>query len=121
MVATAPNEECAHCLANGTPGMEYFVGGFGMDANDNILLSGYSRSDEMSFGDIGTLQNPMHPSEGGDGQNTVYTIRISHSNELPSCLDECVEGVTPTPTSGCLIANSVCYADGEPSPYSISR
>jgi hypothetical protein len=99
-------------LDGGGDGMEYFWG-FGMDVNDNILVSGYSRSSSVSFGES-SKSNSMHSNLGGDGKNTIYTIQLSGSTALPSCLGSCTSPAVPT--TGCFIDNT-CVTEGANSPY----
>ena len=96
-------------IDGGGDSMEYFHG-FGMDGNDNVLISGYSRSSSFHFGD-----HEM-PNTATDGLNKMFTIGISATSQSPSCVSSCSDGVPTVSTGHCLI-DQYCYADGEHSTY----
>jgi hypothetical protein len=101
-------------MDGGGTGMDYFWG-MSMDANDNILISGYTRSPVLTFGDTLTKTNP-----NTDGENHAYTIRLSGADTaLPSCVSSCVAN-TAVVSTGCFI-NHHCIAEGATSPYSGQR
>ena len=82
---------------------------------DSATVRGrYSRSEMMYWGDK-SMANPAHTSAGGDGQNTIYTVRLRSSSEQPSCLPSTCT-VPHVPTTGCFIDNH-CVAEGEFSTY----
>ena len=103
-------------IDGGGDGMDYFHG-FGMDGTGNILVGGYSRSKDFAFGAT-TKPNMKHETVTGASstKNTFYTVQLSSSESLPSCLSSCTEGAPHNPTTGCFIDN-VCVAEGATSPY----
>ena len=100
-------------INGGGDGMEYFWG-MGMDASGGIYISGYSRSMMFTFGEQ-SMANAMAAANGGDGQNTMYTIKLSSTTTMPSCLSSCALPLAPK-AGTCFIDNH-CYADQTFSSY----
>jgi len=100
-------------INGGGDGMEYFWG-MGMDAAGGIYISGYSRSTTFVFGEQ-SMANAMSSLNGGDGQNTIYTIKLSSTTTMPSCLSSC--SLPLSPAAGTCFIDHHCIADGTQSTY----
>merc|ERR1719271_863346 len=100
-------------MNGGGDGMEYFWG-MGMDATGGIYISGYSRSHLFRFGEQ-SMSNAMSAANGGDGQNTIYTIKLSSTTTMPSCLSSC--SLPLSPASGTCFIDHHCYTHGAYSSY----
>ena len=102
-------------IDGGGDGMEYFHG-FGMTGNDQILISGYSRSNSFHFGDH-SLTNAQSAANGGDGLNKMFTVGISATSQTPPpCISSCSNGI-PVVGSGKCFIDQHCYSDDDFSTY----
>jgi len=93
----------------GGDSMEY-MWGMCLDSADNIYVSGYSRSNVLTFGDISFTS----PANESPRKNRDYAIKLSGTATQPDCLSSC--DMRFPPTTGCFIDN-YCIPEGQYSPY----
>ena len=116
MKFNASNGAGIWAIDGGGDGMEWFEKP-GIDGHGNFILSGFSQSGFQRFGEHST-RNPQAMSNGGDGQGQLYTIQLSATDELPSCVTSCDSNSnTPVIAPGKCLIDNYCYDDGEFSPY----
>ena len=68
----------------------------------------------FTFGEQ-SMANAMSRQAGGDGRNTMYTIKLSSTGTMPSCLSSC--NLPLSPAAGTCFIDHHCFADGTYSSY----